>query len=232
MERGGTPQKLGIPAAFIETAWRRYTKHSKNKAQEIQGAIAPLAETYVNARPFVGVILAGDFTEPALNQLRSLDFSVLHFSYNSVLAAFKAYGIDASSEENTPDAKFQKKVAAYEALPHAKRTALAKRLLDTQKADVTEFIAALERVVSRRVDRITILPLHGTVVEHATVDEAIKFIQAYREKAAERPIERYEIQVRYNNDDSIKGSFRDKTDAIAFLRTYQPVEVADIQKNL
>lgn len=38
LERGGTLQKRGIPAAFIETAWRRYTKHSRNKAQEIQGA--------------------------------------------------------------------------------------------------------------------------------------------------------------------------------------------------
>jgi hypothetical protein len=39
LERGGTDSMLGIPVAFIETAWRRYTKHSRNKAQEIQGAI-------------------------------------------------------------------------------------------------------------------------------------------------------------------------------------------------
>jgi len=42
LERGGTDEKLGTPAAFIEIAWRRYTKHSKAKAQEIQGAIEPL----------------------------------------------------------------------------------------------------------------------------------------------------------------------------------------------
>lgn len=41
LERGGSADKLGVPAAFIETAWRRYTKHSRNKAQEIQGAIIP-----------------------------------------------------------------------------------------------------------------------------------------------------------------------------------------------
>ena len=45
LERGGTTIKKGMPAAFIEVAWRRYTKHSRNKAQEIQGAIMPLAET-------------------------------------------------------------------------------------------------------------------------------------------------------------------------------------------
>src|SRR3990172_6168045 len=44
IERDGTDEKNGRPLAFIETAWRRYIKHSRNKAQEIQGAILPLAE--------------------------------------------------------------------------------------------------------------------------------------------------------------------------------------------
>jgi hypothetical protein len=135
LERGGTRDKLGIPAAFIETAWRRYTKHSRNKAQEIQGAIAPLSETYKNARPFVGVVLGGVFTEGALTQLRSLGFSVLYFSYDSVIAAFRKFGIDASFDEGTLDAEFQKKVNIYEALSTQRRTELAKTLLETQKAD-------------------------------------------------------------------------------------------------
>jgi uncharacterized protein YqgV (UPF0045/DUF77 family) len=227
LERGGAPEKLGIPAAFIETAWRRYTKHSRNKAQEIQGAILPLAETYKNARPFVGVVLAGVFTDGALNQLRSLGFSVLYFSYESVLSAFKKYGIDASSEENTPVAEFQKKVAAYEKLSNEQRAALGKTLVEMQAKDVAEFMTALEKVVSRQIERITVLPLHGTSIELGTVDEAIKFIETYKEKTGEQPIVKYEIRVRYNNDDSIAGTFRDKADAVAFLRTYQPVAVAD-----
>jgi len=60
LERGGTLDKIGMPVAFIETAWRRYTKHSRNKAQEIQGALEPLAET----SPFtvdsaVGMVMLG-----------------------------------------------------------------------------------------------------------------------------------------------------------------------------
>ncbi len=42
IESGGTEEAIGVPKAFIEIAWRRYTKHSRNKAQEIQGAIIPL----------------------------------------------------------------------------------------------------------------------------------------------------------------------------------------------
>src|SRR5690349_3737803 len=33
IEAGGTAKKVGRPVAFIEAAWRRYTKHSKNKVQ-------------------------------------------------------------------------------------------------------------------------------------------------------------------------------------------------------
>ena len=79
IERDGTDQKIGSPLAFIESAWRRYTKHSRNKAQEIQGAILPLAEKYRWNNPFLGTVLAGVFTEGSLDQLRSLGFNVLHF---------------------------------------------------------------------------------------------------------------------------------------------------------
>jgi hypothetical protein len=97
LERGGTPDKVGMPAAFIETAWRRYTKHSRNKAQEIQGAIEPLAATFKNSGPFKGAVLAGVFTEGALQQLKSLGFTVLYFPYESVVAVFRTFGIDASA---------------------------------------------------------------------------------------------------------------------------------------
>jgi hypothetical protein len=232
LERGGSDETLGIPAAFIETAWRRYTKHSKNKAQEIQGAILPLSDTYKNARPFIGVILAGIFTDGALNQLRSLGFSVLYFSYENVVSAFKSFGIDASFNEDTPDADFRKKVDAYDALPAAKRAALARGLLRTQKEDVEHFAEALEKVISRQIDLITVLPLHGNPQELQTVADAIKFIESYKENARMLPIQRYEIRIRYNNGDSVEATFRDKGDAVTFLRTYQPVPVTEIKKKI
>src|ERR1700749_794913 len=58
-EREGTETKIRMPAAFIELAWRRYTKHSKAKAQEIEGAVLPLANTYRHNHPFLGAILGG-----------------------------------------------------------------------------------------------------------------------------------------------------------------------------
>lgn len=85
LELGGTNAKVGRPKAFIEIAYRRYTKHSRNKAQEIQGAIAPLFETYAHDHPFIGVVLAGVFTEGSLAQLRSHGFGVLYMPFESIV---------------------------------------------------------------------------------------------------------------------------------------------------
>jgi hypothetical protein len=62
LERGGSPKKIGTPVAFIESAWRRYTKHSRNKAQEIQGAVLPIAQQHhlsSHARLHLGTCLHG-----------------------------------------------------------------------------------------------------------------------------------------------------------------------------
>src|SRR5438876_623766 len=96
LERNGSDTKIGKPVAFIETAWRRYTKHSRNKAQEIQGAVLALAETYSHLRPFLGIVLAGVLTEPSLNQLRSCGFTVAYIPYDAIIRAFATVGIDAA----------------------------------------------------------------------------------------------------------------------------------------
>jgi len=75
LERGGDEERLGVPVAFIESAWRRYTKHSKNKAQEIEAAVMPVALTFSRHQPFLGAVLAGEFTGNALHQLESKGFA-------------------------------------------------------------------------------------------------------------------------------------------------------------
>ena len=61
IEKNGTRTRTGVPVAFIETAWRRYTKHSRNKIQkEIQGAVLPIAEGYKWDQPFLGAVSSGE----------------------------------------------------------------------------------------------------------------------------------------------------------------------------
>jgi hypothetical protein len=223
MERGGTPKQLGEPVAFIETAWRRYTKHSRNKAQEIQGAIEPLAETYKNIRPFKGAILAGVFTGGALNQLESLGFTVLYFSYESVVQVFSEFGIDAAFDESTPEDDFQSKVDGFESLSSSQRASLAKSLLKHNSTNVKAFLKSLEVCVNRKIERIIVVSLHGRQHESVTVEEAITFIEGYVGGSEPATIDRYEIDVRYCNGDSIRGNFADKASAIQFLLNYKAV---------
>jgi hypothetical protein len=205
LERNGSVTTKGTPIAFIETAWRRYTKHSRNKAQEIQGAIIPLLETYKNYAPFAGTILAGVFTDNALSQLRSLGFTVLYFPYDNIVRAFRLVNIDAAFDENTPDSEFATKVAAWGALPEEKKLSVAKALIDIHKKDVAEFIEALGNAVTRQVELVRVLPLYGTVFQGKSIEEAIQFIEQYDETPHLETFERYEVEVRYVNGDFIKA---------------------------
>jgi len=219
LEVGGSEDQIGRPKAFIEVAYRRYTKHSRNKAQEIQGAVRPLADTYSDDHPFLGAILAGVFTEGSLNQMRSLGFSVLYFDFDSVVAAFRTQGIDAYFDESTSDKAVQAKVRAYEALADRDKAAIAKALCDQNRAGLAEFIHDLEVSLSRQVALVYVLFLHGPSFEAHTVEEAIRLIDEYGEESTVQGFVRYEVIVRYTNGDEARGTFESKPDAIKFLKS-------------
>lgn len=222
LERDGTDAKQGHPAAFIETAWRRYTKHSRNKAQEIQGAILPLMETYRNDAPFAGAILAGVFTEGALTQIKSLGFSIVYISFDDVVEAFRQVGIDAYYDEDTEDTALARKVRAWHALTREQQLRVSSALIVINSPQMTEFLQCLKSVIVRRLTRVRITPLHGRAFEWATVDEAIEFVNGYDEAAHHGPLVKYEVEVLYSNGDRINGLFAAKKDAIQFLQLYKP----------
>jgi len=79
IEKGGTPDTRGRPLAFIEAAWRRYTKHARNKAQEIQGAILPIAEKYhwdAPSKALQFLLATPDITPEAKLPLNKIDLIV------------------------------------------------------------------------------------------------------------------------------------------------------------
>jgi len=216
-EKGGSETTIGSPQAFIESAWRRYTKHSRNKAQEIQGAIGPLAETYSEHYPFLGVVLAGVFTDGSLQQLRSHGFSILYLPYETICRAFAAVGIDAAFDEQTPDRELQAKVDAWVSLPDKDKNKVVSALKRSRKAEIHAFLSDLEMALKRTIERIYIVALHGPGMEVASIDAAVAFVEGYSEDKPARGFVRYEINVQYSNGDTITGSFSDKRTAIEFL---------------
>lgn len=222
LEAGGTDSERGRPVAFVECAWRRYTKHSRNKVQEIQGAIGPLAETYERDCPFLGVVLAGDFTDGAIAQLMSHGFSVAHFPYDSVVGAFNEAGYDISYDEATPDSVLSRKSRRWKGIAPTRRprvvSQIAQLLVAANRQAVEEFQNALRSAASRRIRSVRVLPLHGVPFTAPSVSEAVHFIEEYSPGREALRLCKYEVTVTYTNGDRVAGEFERADDAIGFLR--------------
>lgn len=228
LERGGTEEVLGVPIAFIESAWRRYTKHSKNKVQEIEAAVMPIALTFSRHQPFCGAVLAGELTKNALHQLESKGFAVLHIPYDSILAAFQELGIDASSEDGvagTTERRFREKIDKWESQrqPQATNRLLAK-LHALHQREIMDFKQRLEAALTRRVSSIRLTVLRGHSVECADVESAITYLveeeKTYRLREDGEQREAFEFQVRFNTGAKIEATFHKRAEAIAFLRGF------------
>lgn len=219
IEKDGNEDVRGRPLAFIEAAWRRYTKHSRNKAQEIQGAILPIAEQHNWDKPFLGVILAGVFTNGSLTQMKTSGFEVALFPYESIVAAFAAVGIDTKFDEETPDQVFQNTIDQIDALSRQRRAEFKRHLMSSNQILLGQFFAKLQATLDRQIEQIILIPLHGQQSEFVTITDAIAFVTSYREdRLRDGSFRKYEIIVRYTNGDKIDASFKDKDKAVAFLR--------------
>ncbi len=166
----------------------------------------------------MGVVLAGVFTHGALAQLKSLGFGVLYFPYESVIKAFAKYGIDVAFDEKSAEADFKKKIDSWNNLPD--KSDVAKELLRLNRESVNEFLGLLSDSVSRFIDRIIILPLHGQESISSSVSDAIDFLRKYSVDKPKLPLNKYEIVIKYNTGDRIEASFKDKNDSIKFLEAY------------
>lgn len=217
IERDGTDDTIGRPVAFIEVAWRRYTKHSRNKAQEIQGAILPLAEKYKWNNPFLGTVLAGVFTEGSLDQLRSLGFHVLYFPYETLVTAFETEDIDIRFDETTPDKVFQECIDRIERAPQDAMHRIGQRLVQANQAQISEFFAALNQRLGRNVMRVVVIPLYGRVNEFATIEDAIRFLDQHRIYEGSGEFRNYEIHVEFSNGDKVEAFLNSKQRVREFL---------------
>lgn len=221
LEQGGKEDERGAPRAFIEVAWRRYTKHSRNKVQEIQGAVLPLAETYQLYRPFKGAVLAGDFTVAAREQLQAHGFEIAYCRYEAIVGAFRAVGVEVASDEQTPEKELRRKVRTYQRLSNVQRQRFVDEIRLACASEVTPFLDSLRASLRRRVEQVEVMALTGNADRFAAIDDAVRFIARYDESLPVAGFQRYELSVRYSNGDEIRCSFREKTTAIDFLRAAQ-----------
>ncbi len=217
IEKDGSADSRGRPLAFIETAWRRYTKHSKNKVQEIQGAILPTAEMHRWDAPFLGAVLVGIFTSNAIEQMERSGFHVLYVHRSAIIGAFKTAGIAIDFDEDTPDKHFRTAVKSLGKLTVAQRKKFKDDLRSRMGKDFTTFVATLAKALGRQIKKIVVVPLFGIPSEFATISEAKRFLETEMKPAATAPMHKIDIFVCYNNGDRIDASFQEPAKAQAFL---------------
>lgn len=218
LEKGGTQSVIGEPVAFIELAWRRYTRHSKNKAQEIAGAVNPICEKYSLTKPFKGAILSGQFTENSLKQLRNEGFHILYIPFDVMVEAFKTHGIDIDFDEDTKESDIKAKIQAF--TKRSNRPVLddvREEIYRRCNEDITGFVSELSASYNRKISSICVLPLHGKRIEVGDIKSAIDFIQGYKNLPADYKLEYVEVFITYNNGTVIHCQFTEKAEAVEFL---------------
>lgn len=222
-EKNGSYTKKGEPAAFVELAWRRYTKHSKNKAGEIEAALLPLRRTYKTTCNFTGVILAGEFTDGALKQLESNGIRVLYIPYVKLVSAFLTKGIDLNYPENATNGLKQDLVEKWEALSPKDLNEIDEVFGESIKDEYDEFSGYLRGSLLRKVEKVLISPLFGHTESFNSPKDAILAIKGFDIDNPSEEVEfsKFEIYIQFNNGDNIQGSFHEKFEAITFLENYE-----------
>jgi hypothetical protein len=200
-------------------AWRRYTKHSRNKAGEIEGALLHLGEAFPEA--FLGAILAGEWSIGSLEQLKVRGVNVLHIPFEEIAQTFDTKEIDLRYDEKSLDAV---KWAIIERLERLSTTDMedlqhefGRRIAEPYR----NFLARLEKTLVRHVISVQVLHLYGEEVIYDSIEEAIHDLEQKRSMISERlSFAKYEVQIRYSNGDRIEGTFNESNDAIEFLKRH------------
>lgn len=222
-ERDGSSERQGEPAAFIELAWRRYTKHSRNKAGEIQAALIPLKNTYRNTCNFAGVILAGEFTDGAITQLKSNGLNVLYIPYSKIVKAFLTKGINLDYPEDASNEHKQAIIDSCEALSVKDVGEIESVFEEMIKEDYDDFINSLKESLLRKIEKIAVYPLYAEKMVFFSPEDAISVLEELSLGSDLNTLKfcKFEIYIKFSNGDRIEGSFHRKEEAINFLKIYE-----------
>lgn len=221
LEKNGTEEQFGIPIVFIEMAWRRYTKHSKNKAQEISDSVRAVIRNNANYAPFYAVVLAGTFTANSIKQLKSEGFSVLYFNYNMVKEAFSSItNINISTDEKTTENKIQEIYNLLNELSPTQIKKVENKLIALNKNEYDKFISELTTSINRKTAKIFISTNFRTSNNFVKLTDAINFLEQISEQDEYNKASFYQFRVEifFDNNESVTGNFYNASKAISFLK--------------
>lgn len=222
IERNGSEENFGTPIAFIEVAWRRYTKHSKNKAQEISGAVLPIISRYNDTAPFYGAALSGDFTPNSISQLKTEGFYVIYFPSELIFDAFSSEGINIRFDVGTTDDILESYCDLIDNLSHENIENIRKYLVEHNKDEIDEFDKAMINSINRRITSIAITALYGEEKNFDNIASACYYLSTIASTVStDMNMAKIEIKVTFSNGDYVNMVFHDKQPALVKLREFQ-----------
>ena len=178
LELNGTPSQLGLPVAFIETFWRRGSRHSKDKARDDSGKLMPMRMTYPTAR-FLGIVSGGDFTRPARELVRSREIHLFYVPKQKIIKAFEEHQLIMDYPDKADEEQKQQMASEFEAnFSTEKKKAVANSLIELiGKATVESYIAGVRSQLSALPQEIRfILRQDSAPVVFDSIDEATEFL--------------------------------------------------------
>lgn len=149
--------------------------------------------------------------------MRSVGFHVLHFPYESLIAAFQSEGFDILFDEDTPDQMFEAMNRRIENAPTEQIARIRSHLVNSNQASINEFIATLSQRIDRHVTRVVIVPLYGRTNVFSTLDDALRFLDSHMIYEGSGDFRKYEVRVEFSNGDRVEASFDTKTRVKTFL---------------
>jgi hypothetical protein len=200
LELGGTDEQLGIPVAFLESFWRRGSRHSKDKARDDSGKLLPMRLVHPTAR-FLGIVAGGDFTAPARELIRSRNIDLFFVPKEKIIDAFRAVKLemdypDRASEEvkNRLASEFDRKMKL------ATRKKAAKELCDLiGRPAITSYAARVSAALGALPQEIRIGAMRSSKPKvFDTITEAAAFLDT-PEFDFSAPAESYLYEITYSD---------------------------------
>ncbi len=161
LELGGTLDSRGIPVAFIESFWRRGSRHSRDKIRDDSGKLLPMRDKYPTAR-FLGVIAAGELTLPAKTMLHDRNIDLFYVSKEKVLNAFKVNGLTIDYLDTVSEREKEELLLDFErAFTSSKKQQVASTLLDLiGQASVNSYVDRVRAKLSALPQELRIIVRH------------------------------------------------------------------------
>ena len=216
LELGGSDENRGVPVAFVECFWRRGARHSKDKARDDIGKLRPMRATYPTAR-FLGILAAGDFTNPARSLVLSQEIDLFYVPKDKVVSAFAKNDLVVDYQDQIDEERKEQIVLEFEAnFSKQKKDDVSRSLVELLgRATVGSYIDRVRSKLSALPQQIClVLRQDSAPIVFEVIMEATEFLENPT-FSMDDPTESYLYQVTYSDG----SEFESMVSSIDELRT-------------